>query len=53
MGAKAVELLLEGKSARVIGVKGNELFDMDIDEALSLEKDFDKGMYNLTKILSI
>ncbi|WP_427339782.1 6-phosphofructokinase [Caloranaerobacter sp. DY30410] len=53
MGAKAVELLLEGKSGRVIGVKGNELFDMDIDEALSLEKNFDKGMYNLTKILSI
>ncbi|WP_069648947.1 6-phosphofructokinase [Caloranaerobacter ferrireducens] len=53
MGAKAVELLLEGKSGRVIGVKGNELFDMDIDEALALEKNFDKGMYNLTKILSI
>lgn len=53
MGAKAVELLLEGKSGRVIGVKGNELFDMDIDEALALDKNFDKGMYNLTKILSI
>ncbi|KPU26944.1 6-phosphofructokinase [Caloranaerobacter sp. TR13] len=53
MGAKAVELLLEGKSGRVIGVKGNELFDMDIDEALALDKNFDKDMYNLTKILSI
>lgn len=53
MGAKAVELLLEGKTARTLGVKGNKIFDMDIDEALSMEKNFDKETYELTKILSI
>jgi len=53
MGARAVDLLLEGKSARAIGVRGNELFDLDIEDALAMEKKFDKDMYNLTKILSI
>ncbi|EOD00854.1 6-phosphofructokinase [Caldisalinibacter kiritimatiensis] len=53
MGARAVELLLEGKSGRVIGAKKNELFDMDIDEALDVKKEFDKKAYELTKILSI
>lgn len=53
MGAKAVELLLEGKSSRVIGIKGNELFDMDIDEALNMKKEFNNDIYELTKILSI
>lgn len=53
MGAKSVSLLLEGKSSRVVGVRGNEIIDMDIDEALSIENKFDKDTYNLTKILSI
>ncbi|MGF7060241.1 6-phosphofructokinase [Brassicibacter mesophilus] len=53
MGARAVELLLEGKSSRVVGVKGNQVIDLDIDEALSIEKQFDRETYNLTKILSI
>lgn len=53
MGAYAVELLLRDKSSRAIGVKGNEIFDMDIEEALSMEKNFDKSTYDLTKILSI
>lgn len=53
MGARSVELLLQGKSGRVVGLKGNEIVDMDIDEALSIEKNFDKNTYELTKILSI
>ena len=53
MGAKAVELLKQTKSSKVLGVKGNEIFDMDIDEALSMEKIFDQNTYELTKILSI
>lgn len=53
MGARAVEILLEGKSSRVVGVKGNQIIDLDIDEALSVEKQFDIETYNLTKILSI
>ncbi|RKD21517.1 6-phosphofructokinase [Caminicella sporogenes] len=53
MGARAVELLMEGKSGRAIGIRNNELIDMDIDEALEMEKKFDKDIYELTKILSI
>ncbi len=53
MGARAVELLLQGKSSRVVGVKGNEINDMPISQALSETKDFNKNMYELTKILSI
>ena len=53
MGGRAVELLLNGKTSRVVGIKGNEIIDMDIDEALSIKNKFDKDTYNLTKILSI
>jgi len=40
MGSKAVELLLNGASSRVVGIKSNKIFDMDINEALSIEKEF-------------
>lgn len=53
MGARAIELLTSGASGRAIGMKNNVLVDLDIDEALSQEKEFDKNMYNLTNILSI
>lgn len=53
MGAKAVQLLMEGKSSRALGVKGNQVFDIDIDEALSVKREFDTETYQLTKILSI
>ena len=53
MGARAVQLLIDSKSSRVVGVKGDEIFDMDIEEALAKKRDFDKDTYELTKILSI
>ena len=53
MGAMAVDLLIQGKSSRVVGTNGDGLFDMDIDEALAMEKKFDKDVYELTKVLSI
>ncbi|WP_432402302.1 6-phosphofructokinase [Wukongibacter sp. M2B1] len=53
MGAKAVQLLMNGKSGRAVGIKNNEMIDLDIDEALAKEKEFDKDMYELAKILSI
>lgn len=53
MGAKAVQLLIEGKSSRTLGIRGNMIIDNDIDEALSAKRDFDKETYELTKILSI
>ncbi|QEK11504.1 6-phosphofructokinase [Crassaminicella thermophila] len=53
LGAKAVELLMNGESGKVVGIKDNKLIDMDITEALSMKKEFDKETYELTKILSI
>ena len=53
LGNKAVELLIEGKSGRVVGIKDNKIIDMDIDEALSMKKTFDDDLYEMAKILSI
>ena len=53
MGYRAVELLLEGNSERAIGVKDNDIVDMDFEEALSAKKSFDKEMLNIASILSI
>lgn len=53
MGYHAVKILMAGASSRVIGMKGNQIFDMDIDEALRLEKEIDGSIYELANILSI
>lgn len=53
MGEKAVELLLEGESARAIGVQGIEITDMEIHEALEVERRPRADIYELAKILSI
>ncbi|WP_294349189.1 6-phosphofructokinase [uncultured Clostridium sp.] len=52
MGAKAVEVLLEGKTSRVIGIRDNKIVDDDIDEALAIERKFDKELYNIAEVLS-
>ena len=53
MGVRAVELLLDGKSARVVGIRDNHIIDMDINEALKMTRPFDKATYEMAKILSI
>ncbi|MFA7411408.1 MAG: 6-phosphofructokinase [Tissierellaceae bacterium] len=53
MGNRAVELLLEGKMGRTLGVKCNEIIDLEINQALDIEKKFNLDMYNTSKILSI
>ena len=53
MGNKAIELLKDGKSGRVLGLKCNSVIDMEINEALSIKKVFNLEMYNTAKILSI
>ena len=53
MGKKAVELLLENKSNRVLGFKCNNIIDMDINEALNMNKEFDMDLYNTANVLSI
>ena len=52
-GARAVELLIEGKSSRVVGVHENKIIDLDIDDALAKEKVFDSELYHLAEVLSL
>lgn len=50
-GAKAVDLLLEGKSKRVVGHQHGEFVDFDINEALSMTKTVDPYEVALAKWL--
>ena len=52
MGARAVEVLLEGKTSRVIGIRDNKIVDDDIDEALAIERKFDMNLYDIAEIIS-
>ncbi|MBR2337028.1 MAG: 6-phosphofructokinase [Clostridia bacterium] len=51
-GVKAIDLLLDGKTNRVVGCRGKEIFDLDITEALSQKKKFDTELYKMSTILS-
>lgn len=53
MGAKAVELLIEGKSNRAMGVRGLETIDVDFSEVFNTSNSFDEETYKLANILSI
>lgn len=53
MGNKAIELLRDGRSGRALGIKCNNIIDLEINEALSIKKAFDLEMYNTAKTLSI
>ncbi|MDT8859415.1 6-phosphofructokinase [Alkalihalobacillus sp. MEB130] len=53
LGAKAVDLLLEGKAGVTVGIEKNELVYHDIDEALARKHTIDMDMYKLSQQLSI
>lgn len=50
-GTRATELLLQGKTNRVIGIKNNKIVDLDITEALSETKQIDKHLYDMASKL--
>ena len=52
MGAYAVDLLLEGKTNRVVGYKDGEYVDFDINEALTMKKNISEYEYEVAKALS-
>ncbi len=53
LGARAVELLIEGQGGRAVGIEKNQLVDYDIIEALSKKHLIDMEMYKLSQELSI
>lgn len=53
MGYHAVELLSNGLSNRVVAMRGEEIVDFDITEALSMPRTFDENLYRISAKLSI
>lgn len=53
LGARAVELLIEGKGGRAVGIEKNQLVDYDIIEALDKKHRLDLDLFKLSKELSI
>ncbi len=51
MGSYAVDILIEGKSNRVVAYKHGEFVDFDIEEALSMKKSIDEYQYSVARIL--
>ena len=49
MGAKAVDLLMEGRSKRLVAYKRGSYVDFDIDEALAMSKDIAEDQYEIFK----
>lgn len=53
MGSKAVDILLEGKTNRVIGYQHGEFVDFDIEEALNMKKGINEYQFEVAHTLSI
>lgn len=52
LGHRAVELLMEGKTNRVVGIHDNHIIDMDIHEALAMENIFDEKLLTISQEIS-
>ena len=53
MGSKAVDILMEGKTNRVIGYQHGEFIDFDIEEALNMKKCINEYQFEVAHTLSI
>lgn len=53
MGHHAVKILMEGASNRVVCARANEIVDYDIEEGLSMTKDLDQGVFEVSQSVSI
>ena len=51
MGARAAELLCDGKSNRLVAYKHGEFVDYDIQEALQMTKDIPEEQYEIARML--
>ena len=53
MGAYAVDIMLEGKTNRVVGYQHGEFIDFDIEDALQMEKGINDYQFEVSHLLSI
>lgn len=52
MGARAVQLLFEGKGGRAVGIRDNHILDVSIEEAVQAKDVFDHDLYDLNTLLA-
>ncbi|MGI6084134.1 MAG: 6-phosphofructokinase [Acetivibrionales bacterium] len=52
-GACAIQCLAEGRKNRVVAIREGKLVDIDITEALSMEKNIESELITLSKILAL
>ena len=52
-GNKAVRLLNEGIGNRAVGIRNNQIIDMDIIEAVSMKKTFNYELYETLQMISM
>lgn len=52
-GHRAVELLLEGHGGRAVGIDGDDVIDLPLEEATKPNDRLNKDMYDLAQMLSI
>jgi len=53
MGARAVDILIEGKTNRVVGYRNGQFMDVDIEEGLAMTKNIDEYEYEVARLLSL
>ncbi|MDN5361105.1 MAG: 6-phosphofructokinase 1 [Moorella sp. (in: firmicutes)] len=53
LGARAVDLLADGASSRMVGIAANELVDRDLEEVLQEKKSIDPDLYRLAEVLAL
>lgn len=53
MGAYAVDIMIAGKTNRVVGYKHGDFVDFDIEDALKMEKGINEYQYEVAKLLTI
>ncbi|MCL6477120.1 MAG: 6-phosphofructokinase [Peptococcaceae bacterium] len=53
LGARAVELLMNGEKCKMVGILSGRIVATDLEQVLSCKKDVDMDMYNLAGVLSI
>lgn len=52
MAQRAVDLIECGQSGRVVGIRGGDIYDTTVLEALKIPKEFDEQLYNLAITIS-
>ena len=50
---RAVDLLIEGKGGRVVGIRNNQIIDDEINEALAMPRVFNKKLYDSAVLLGL